>query len=236
MEKEAFSILYEDQDLIAVNKLSPLAVQHSKTADRSLQDMLPAHAEAVHRIDQRATGIILFGKHHRAIAALNRAFSSGSVEKTYLACVERCPDPAEGLLRQWLVTDHKANRTMTFPTAERVPERLRQRALEALLSYRLITATDHYWFLEICLHTGRHHQIRAQLGSIGCPIKGDLKYGARRSNPSGRILLHAWKLAFPHPSSGERIALTAPLPDDEPLYQAFLSITASRAASDHAKP
>lgn len=226
MEHHAFSILYEDRDIVAVNKLAPIPVQRDKSGTESLQDLLPSHAEAVHRIDQRASGIILFGKNRLAVASLNRAFSSGQVEKIYLACVERCPEPPEGHLQHWLVIDHKANRTLAFPSAERVPERLRKQAAEALLDYRLLASSDRYWFLEISLLTGRHHQIRAQLGSIGCPIKGDLKYGARRSNPSGRILLHAWKLAFNHPVTGKRLSLAAPLPEDEPLYQAFLSIAA----------
>lgn len=226
---EPFTILYEDEDILIANKLGPIPVQPEKTGDKSLQDLLRealsarggegdraagSFLEAAHRIDRRASGAVVFAKTHIALATLEAAFRDKRVEKEYLACVEREPEPPEGRLEHKLAWDKRRNIVRALK-ADSVSGK------QALLEYRVAGRSDHYFFVAVRLITGRHHQIRAQLAAVGCPIRGDLKYGARRSAPSGLIMLHARRLALDQPRTDERIEVEAPFPQAEPLWGAF---------------
>lgn len=224
---EPYSILYEDEDMLIANKLAPLPVQPEKTGDKSLQDLLrellgareeeagaAAFLEAAHRIDRRASGAVIFAKTHIALSTLEAAFRDKRVEKEYLACVEAEPEPAEGRLEHRLAWDKRRNivRALRADSAS---------GKQALLEYRVAGRSDRYFFVAVKLITGRHHQVRAQLAAIGCPIRGDLKYGARRSAPSGLIMLHARRLVLEQPRTRARIEVEAPFPQSEPLWGAF---------------
>ncbi|MCX7776329.1 MAG: RNA pseudouridine synthase [Spirochaetaceae bacterium] len=254
MANPAYSIHYEDDALLAVNKLAPLPVQRDANGTPGLQDLMlaerassllkntkTAHGtlkenhnsshpflEAVHRIDQRATGLVLFAKTPEALRRLSECFRNQHILKIYLACVERKPDSSSGSLSHWLVPQRYGNKVQVFSSLEDIPQQKRRSAKLATLAYELAGASDRYWFLRIELHTGRRHQIRAQLAAQGWPIKGDLKYGSHRSVPSGRILLHSWIMEFPHPIDGHLLRLTAPLPEDEPLYRVLQGILRNR--------
>lgn len=225
---ELYSIIYEDADILIANKLSPLPVQPDKTGDKSLQDYLReelsaregtddkaagAFLEAAHRIDRRASGAVLFAKTHIALSTLEAAFRDKRVEKEYLACVEREPAPPAGRLEHRLSWDKKRNVVRTF-RADSISGK------PAVLEYRAAGRSDKYFFLSVNLITGRHHQIRAQLSAIGCPIRGDLKYGARRSSPSGLIMLHARRIALAQPRTEARVEVIAPFPASEALWGA----------------
>lgn len=222
---DQYSIIFEDADLIVADKLGPLPVQAEKSGDPSLQDLLsarieaaegatPAFLEAVHRIDRRSSGAIVFARSKKAAAALSEALRQGKIAKTYLAVVDRPPEPQVGSLVNWLRWDPRKDKA--FVVAEGSPD-----AKKAILSYRVRTRSERYTCLEISLETGRPHQIRAQLAAIGLPVRGDLKYGARRSTPNGLIMLHAFRLRFSHPSTGQSLELEAPLPPGDPLWEAF---------------
>jgi 23S rRNA pseudouridine1911/1915/1917 synthase len=233
--------LYEDEELLVANKLAPLPVQPEKTGDASLQELLLAELseragkgaflEAAHRVDRRASGAVLFARTRKSLSTLEAAFRAREVEKEYVACVEREPELPEGRLEHRLVWDKRRNVVRAFPVREagdgpagaepaaRVPAAARGK--EALLEYRLAGRSERYFFLVVRLITGRHHQIRAQLSAIGCPIRGDLKYGARRGSESGLIMLHARSLALGQPRTGERVEVLAPFPEAEPLWRAF---------------
>jgi 23S rRNA pseudouridine1911/1915/1917 synthase len=228
---ELFTILYEDADVLIANKLAPIPVQPDKTGDKSLQDYLReelgaraggddkaagAFLEAAHRIDRRASGAVLFAKTHIALSTLEAAFRDKRVEKEYLACVEHEPDPPEGRLEHRLSWDKKRNIVRTFR-----PDSISGKP--AILEYGVVGRSENYFFLSVNLITGRHHQIRAQLSAFGCPIRGDLKYGARRSSPSGLIMLHARRIALAQPRTDERIEVLAPFPQTEALWSAFSS-------------
>jgi len=223
---KVYNIVYEDEDILAVNKLTPLPVQPDKSGDEDLQTLLrgerkpaPIFLEAAHRIDRRCSGLVLFAKNAKALRSLEEAFRDRLVTKTYVACLEKEPIPPEGILRHRIVSDSKRNRSQALEIIPgRKTEKHDRQSVEAELSYRLIMRTDRYFFVEAKPLTGRHHQIRAQFAAMGWPIKGDLKYGARRSSPSGRIMLHGRSAEFVHPGNGERIALTAPYPEDETLW------------------
>jgi 23S rRNA pseudouridine1911/1915/1917 synthase len=227
-----YTILYEDEDILIANKLAPIPVQPEKTGDRSLQDLLreelaaraqatadpgataASSLEAAHRIDRRASGAVVFAKTHIALSTLEAAFRDRRVEKEYIACVEREPAPPEGRLEHRLAWDKRRN----------VVRALRADSLsgkQAILEYRAAGRSERYFFVEVKLITGRHHQIRAQLAAVGCPIRGDLKYGAKRSAPSGLIMLHARRIALEQPRTRERIEIEAPFPEAEPLWTAF---------------
>ncbi|MEM9990852.1 MAG: RluA family pseudouridine synthase, partial [Bacteroidota bacterium] len=165
------------------------------------------------RIDRPASGVILFAKTPRAAQSLNVQFQERSVEKTYLAVVGQLPDPKEGTLEHLLQRNARTNK------AQVVSAKTKQ-SKQATLHYRWLSSIERYHLLEVQLQTGRYHQIRAQLAAIGSPLKGDVKYGFRRSNADRSIHLHAWKLSFTHPVNGERILLEAPLPQ-ETVWQAF---------------
>lgn len=210
-------ILYKDHQLIALNKAPGIAVQPDKTGDVTLQAQAEAYCRQplhlAHRLDRPVSGVVVFAKTKTAMTALTEQFRSRTVEKTYLAVVQNLPSEPEGNLVHFLRKNETKNISIVSTESDTAAER-------AELHYRLLGSSERYHVLEIQLITGRHHQIRAQLAAIGCPVKGDVKYGFRRSNRDRSIHLHAWRLAFDHPVSGERIRLEAKLPED-PVWQAF---------------
>jgi 23S rRNA pseudouridine1911/1915/1917 synthase len=212
-------VIYKNNQLIAFNKPPALPVQADKTEDKSLQQLgeifchHPLHL--IHRIDRPASGIVLFAKSKSAMTALTEQFKNRAVRKTYLAVVKDAPPQEERRLVHYLKRTLKTNKVLAFETEVKGAEM-------AEMTYKIVGKSDQYHFLEIELITGRHHQIRAQLAAIGCPIKGDVKYGFRRSNADRSIHLHAWKLEFRHPVSGEKVELTADLPKGDPIWEAYL--------------
>ena len=213
---ENISVLYEDNHLIAISKRVGDIVQGDKTGDTPLSDILKAYLKdkynkpneaflgVVHRLDRPTTGIVLFAKISKALARLNAMFANKEeVQKTYWALVDAPPPQAEGTLTHWLVRNEKQNKSVAYNKEV-------QHSKKAVLHYTVLKTLQHYYLLEIKLITGRHHQIRAQFAAVGCHIKGDLKYGAKRSNPDGGISLHAYQLAFVHPVKKEPITLTNP--------------------------
>ncbi|MBR5576057.1 MAG: RluA family pseudouridine synthase [Bacteroidaceae bacterium] len=220
------TVLYEDNHLIIVNKQAGEIVQGDKTGDAPLSDIVKdwlkekhnkpgnVYLGVVHRLDRPVSGVVLFAKTSKALPRLNKMFAGhDNVSKTYWAIVQNRPQTPQGTLTHWLTRNEKNNTARAYD--REVPA-----AKKAVLDYKLIASGDRYHLLEIHLHTGRHHQIRCQLAKIGCPIKGDLKYGAPRSNPDGSISLHARNLTLEHPVSHENISVTAPVPNDT-LWQAL---------------
>lgn len=214
------TVLYEDNHLIIVNKESGEIVQGDKTGDTPLSEIVKAWLKerhhkpgnvflgVVHRLDRPVSGVVLFAKTSKALPRLNNMFAAhDKVAKTYWAIVQNRPAKPEATLMHWLTRQEKTNTARAYD--HEVPG-----SKKAILDYRLIASSDRYHLLEIHLHTGRHHQIRCQLAKIGCPIKGDLKYGAPRSNPDGSISLHARSLVLEHPVSHAEISVTAPVPND----------------------
>jgi 23S rRNA pseudouridine1911/1915/1917 synthase len=210
-------VLYKNNQLIAFNKPGGLPVQNDKTGDLSLQALAEIYCKGkvdlVHRIDRPASGVVLFARTHSALVDLNEQFKERKVHKTYLAVVGQAPPQPEGTLVHYLVKNARKNISVALPEEKPGAE-------YAELRYRQIAASDRYFLLEIELLTGRHHQIRAQLAAIGCPIKGDNKYGFKRANADRSIHLHAWKLSFEHPVTREREEVVAPVPED-PLWKSF---------------
>ena len=218
-------VLYEDNHIIVINKEAGEIVQGDKTGDASLCDTMKQYLKEKyakpgnvfiglpHRLDRPVSGIVVFAKTSKALERLNRMFSEGSVKKIYWALTKGIPQPAEAELESWILRNEKMNKSFSYPKEVKGSKR-------AVLHYRLAAASQNYNLIEVELKTGRHHQIRCQLSSIGCPIKGDLKYGAQRSNPDGSISLHARYIEFVHPVSKELIQVTAPLPNDR-LWQSF---------------
>ena len=214
------TVLYEDNHLIIVNKQAGEIVQGDKTGDTPLSDIVKdwlkekhnkpgnVYLGVVHRLDRPVSGVVLFAKTSKALPRLNKMFAEhDKVSKTYWAIVQNRPQASKGTLTHWLTRQEKNNTARAYD--REVPG-----SKKAVLDYELIASGDRYHLLEIHLHTGRHHQIRCQLAKMGCPIKGDLKYGAPRSNPDGSISLHARNLTLEHPVSHEMISVTAPVPDD----------------------
>ena len=218
-------VVYEDNHIIIVNKQSGEIVQGDKTGDRPLSDIVKDYIKekyqkpgavflgVVHRLDRPVSGLVVFARTSKALTRLNKMFAEGEVHKTYWALVKNAPQKTEDTLTHWLVRNEKQNKSYAYATEK-------PNAKKAILKYRLIGKSDNYSLLEVQLMTGRHHQIRCQLAAMGCTIKGDLKYGAPRSNPDGSISLQSHRVEFIHPVSKERITVEAPLPDD-PLWQAF---------------
>ena len=218
-------VVYEDNHIIIVNKQSGEIVQGDKTGDRPLSDIVKDYIKekyqkpgavflgVVHRLDRPVSGLVVFARTSKALTRLNKMFAEGEVHKTYWAIVKNTPNEPEGTLTNWLVRNEKQNKSYAYSSEK-------PNAKKAILKYCVIGRSDNYSLLEVQLMTGRHHQIRCQLAAMGCPIKGDLKYGAPRSNPDGSISLLSHKVEFIHPVSKERITVEAPLPDD-PLWQAF---------------
>jgi len=210
-------LLYKNNQLLAFNKPVGIPVQPDKTKDKSLLDLAEIYAKSklqvLHRIDRPASGVVLFAKTDNAVQSLSAQFKSRNITKIYLAAVQNRPPQDAGELIHYLLKDGRANRSKVLTTPQ-------ANAKEARMRYRVIDEIDNYFLLEIDLRTGRHHQIRAQLAAIGCPIKGDVKYGFRRKNKDRSIHLHAWKLGFEHPISGEWEEIIAEVPE-EVVWQAF---------------
>lgn len=218
-------VLYEDNHIIIVNKVPGEIVQGDKTGDKPLVEILKEWLKekynkpgnvfcgVVHRLDRPVGGLVIFAKTSKALSRLNEMFRKGDVHKTYWAISANRPTKEEDTLIHYITTTERNNKS--YASLDPRPNSQR-----AILSYRHIASSDRYHLLEVNLLTGRKHQIRVQLSSIGCPIKGDLKYGARRSNPDGSISLIARRIQFTHPVSGKEIDITAPLPSDN-LWQAF---------------
>lgn len=218
-------IVYEDNHLIIVYKHSGEIVQGDKTGDVPLSENVKCYLKekyqkpgnvflgVVHRLDRPVAGLVVFAKTSKALTRLNKMFRDGEVHKTYWAITKNLPPQSEGTLTDWLVRNEKQNKSYAYD--HEVPH-----SKKAILKYRLIGQSDHYCLLEVNLMTGRHHQIRCQLAHMGCPIKGDLKYGAQRSNPDGSICLLAHHVEFVHPVSKQLISLDSPLPEDK-LWQVW---------------
>ena len=212
-------VVYEDNHIIIVSKHSGEIVQGDKTGDRTLADDVKAYIKekyakpgnvflgVAHRLDRPVWGLVVFAKTSKALARLNDMFRNGEVKKTYWAITRNTPAETEATLTDWLVRNEKQNKSYAYD--HEVP-----RAKKAMLHYQLIGRSDNYSLLKVNLMTGRHHQIRCQLAHAGCPIKGDLKYGAKRSNPDGSISLLARKVEFVHPVSKQPICVVSPLPSD----------------------
>ena len=217
--KDNLQILHEDNHIIVVNKRIGDIVQGDKTGDKPLSEVVKEYIKekylkpgevflgVVHRLDRPTTGIVVFAKTSKALTRLNQLFSIRETQKTYWAIVKNKPINEEDTLTHYLKRNENNNTSKAH--IKEVPE-----SKKASLDYKIIKSLDNYFALEINLHTGRHHQIRAQLTAIGCPIKGDLKYGFDRSNPDGGIHLHARKLVFIHPVSKEVLEIIAPTPKD----------------------
>lgn len=210
-------VLVKTNQFIAFNKPAGLPVQDDKTGDKALLNLAEIYTKGqvllTHRIDRPASGVVLFAKTKNALAAINAQFQDRTILKTYLAVVGQKPDTDQGTLIHYLKKNGRVNKS--FSVEENVAG-----AKKAELNYQVIDSIDNYHLLKIDLKSGRHHQIRAQLAAVGCPIKGDVKYGFRRNNPDRSIHLHAWKLDFNHPVTNARIELEAPLPD-ESVWNAF---------------
>ena len=218
-------ILFEDNHLIIVNKLPSEIVQGDKTGDRPLSEKVSLYIKekyhkpgdafigVPHRIDRPVSGVVIFARTSKALSRMSELFRSKEVRKIYWAVVKDKPAANEATLVHYLLRNEKANKSKAVPEGTKD-------ALRAELTYRVHCSSDRYHLLEIQLHTGRHHQIRAQLSAIGCPIKGDIKYGSKRTNDNASIHLHARKVEFIHPVSKETVSVTADPPDD-PLWNYF---------------
>lgn len=217
--KSNLQVIYEDNHLIVVNKRVGDIVQGDKTGDKPLSDVVKEYIKdkynkpgevflgVVHRLDRPTTGIVVFARTSKALTRMNELFSNRETQKTYWCIVKNKPAKAHDKLVHYLKRNEKNNSSKAH--LKEIPE-----SKLAILDYTIIKELNNYFALEVNLHTGRHHQIRAQLSAIECPIKGDLKYGFDRSNPDGGIHLHARKLVFVHPVSKENITITAPTPED----------------------
>lgn len=220
-------VLFEDNHIIAVNKRPSDIVQGDKTGDKPLSDYVKEYIKekynkpgdvflgTVHRIDRPVSGIVLFARTSKSLSRLNEMFRSKEVEKTYWAVVKERPVPEQGRLVHYLIKNEAKNKSKAF-TEEK------SGALRSELDYRLIASSDNYHLLEIKPQTGRHHQIRVQLAVIGCPIKGDVKYGFNRTNKDASIHLHARKVNFIHPVKKEQIVIIANPPKEDALWKEFL--------------
>lgn len=219
------TVVYEDNHLIIVNKTASEIVQGDKTGDTPLSETVKQYIKekyakpgnvflgVVHRLDRPVSGLVVFAKTSKALARLNEMFRNSEVKKTYWAIVKQRPPQDEGELVNYLVRNEKQNKSYAY-------DKEVKNSKKAVLHYRLIGHSQNYFLLEVDLKTGRHHQIRCQLAKMGCPIKGDLKYGAPRSNPDGSISLLSHRVEFVHPVSKETIVVEAPLPDDN-LWKAI---------------
>ncbi len=217
-------ILYEDNHILIVNKASGEIVQGDKTGDEPLVETLKRYIKerdskpgqvflgVVHRLDRPVTGVVMFAKTSKALSRLNAMFAAGEVHKTYWAISRNRPAAASATLTHYITSVERNNKSY----ASLKPK---EGAKEARLAYRLIASSDRYHLLEVNLMTGRKHQIRVQLSSIGCPVKGDLKYGDKRSNPDGSISLHARRITFIHPVSKQPVDVTAPVPENDVLWK-----------------
>ncbi len=213
------NVLYEDNHIIIVNKSSGEIVQGDKTGDTPLVEHVRTYIKEkynkpgnvfcglTHRLDRPVSGVVIFAKTSKALERINNMLKNHEIKKTYWAIVKNPPKQSEGMLVNYLVRNEKQNKSYAYPTEKPNSKR-------AELNYKVIGKSDRYTLLEVNLITGRHHQIRCQLAAMGCPIKGDLKYGFDRSNPDGSISLHARSVEFTHPVSKELIHVEAPTPQD----------------------
>jgi len=218
-------VIYEDNHLIIVSKETGEIVQGDKTGDKPLSETVKEYIKeayakpgnvflgVVHRLDRPVSGLVLFARTSKALPRLNKMFAGSEVHKTYWAIVKNQPPKDSDTLTHWIVRNEKQNKSYAYD--REVPN-----SKKAILDYKVIGRSDNYYLLEVNLHTGRHHQIRCQLAKIGCPIKGDLKYGSQRSNPDGSISLLSRKMEFVHPVSKKEIVVEAPLPNDN-LWKSF---------------
>ncbi len=221
-------VVYEDNHIIIVNKHPGEIVQGDKTGDEPLVETVKKYLKekydkpgnvfcgVVHRLDRPVWGLVVYAKTSKALSRLNEMFRNGEVKKTYRAITRNTPPQPEARLRHYITTTERNNKSYAKETPS-------AGAKEAVLSYKLLASSDRYHLLEVNLETGRKHQIRVQLSAIGCPIKGDLKYGDRRSNPDSSISLQAHRIEFIHPVSHKHICVTAPTPEDN-LWQTFEKI------------
>ncbi len=219
-------IIYEDNHLLVVNKHSGDLVQPDPSGESALEDQIKAFIKVrdqkpgavflgvVHRIDRPVSGAVLFAKTSKALTRLNEMIRNGEIRKTYWALTEATPNPEDGELTHYIVRDGRTNRSRAY-------DKPKPDAKRALLRYHTRGASTNYTLVEVELLTGRHHQIRAQLSKIGCPIRGDLKYGAKRSIEGGGISLHSRAVAFDHPVRHELITVTAPVPKGDNLWDFF---------------
>ena len=218
------TVLYEDNHIIAVNKTCNEIVQGDKTGDTPLSDIVKAYIKekynkpgevflgVPHRLDRPTSGVVLFARTSKALTRLNEMFKSHEqIKKTYWAIVQGCPKQPEARHENWLIRNEAQNKSYIAKPGTKD-------AKQAVLSYKILVRGENYTLLEVNLETGRHHQIRCQLAAIGCPVKGDLKYGAKRSNPDGGICLHARQIEFIHPIKKEPVCIIAPAPEDS-LWQ-----------------
>jgi len=225
-------VLFEDNHIIIVNKKAGDIVQADVYDDKTLRDEVKDYIKekynkpgnvflgVVHRIDRPVTGAVIFARTSKALARLNDMFRNRNLQKIYWAVVDQAPPKDEDYLVNYVRKDITKNKS--FITAETNPD-----AVRAELSYKLLAASDRYFLLQVELFTGRHHQIRTQLASVGCRIKGDLKYGFPRSNPDASINLHARSLKFQHPVSKEEVSIVAPTPN-EPLWNFFAEMMSKK--------
>ena len=221
------TVVYEDNHIIIVNKTASEIVQGDKTGDVPLSETVKQYLKekyqkpgnvfigVTHRLDRPVSGLVVFAKTSKALSRLNEMFKNSEVKKTYWAIVKQTPAETEGELVNYLVRNEKQNKSYAYDTEK-------PGSKKAILHYRLIARSDNYCLLEVDLKTGPHHQIRCQLAKMGCPIKGDLKYGFPRSNPDGSICLHARRVRFVHPVSKELIDVVAPVPSDN-LWRSLTS-------------
>jgi 23S rRNA pseudouridine1911/1915/1917 synthase len=219
------TVLYEDNHIIIINKLHGEIVQGDKTGDKPLSEIVKDYLKdkynkpgnvfcgVTHRLDRPTSGVVIFAKTSKALSRLNEMFRKDSIDKVYWAIVKNRPSKIEDKLVHYLIKDEKKNKSSAFNTEK-------PNTKKAVMHYKLISTSQNYSLLEVNLETGRHHQIRCQLAKIGSPIKGDLKYGAERSNPDGSISLHARSISFIHPVSKVKIEVTAPVPMDN-LWKSF---------------
>jgi 23S rRNA pseudouridine1911/1915/1917 synthase len=222
------TVLYEDNHLIAVNKTCSEITQGDKTGDVPLSEIIKQWLKekynkpgdvftgVIHRLDRPVSGVVVFAKTGKALERMNALFQKGEIKKTYWAIVKTLPPQTGGELVHYLIRNEKQNKSYAYDVEK-------SGSRKAILSYQLIAQSDNYFLLEIDLKTGRHHQIRCQLAKIGCPVKGDLKYGFDRSNKDGGICLHSRRISFIHPVSKAPVAISAPVPDDK-LWKQFEKI------------
>lgn len=218
-------VIYEDNHIIIVSKTVNEIVQGDKTGDQTLIDKVKKYIKEkynkpgevflglTHRLDRPTSGIVIFARTSKALSRLNAMFRDGEIHKTYWAITSNRPKEDEGTLENFLKKNEKLNKSFIAKETDK-------EAKKAILNYKILSVSDRYYLWEINLLTGRHHQIRCQLANIGCPVKGDLKYGYPRSNPDGGLSLHARKVEFIHPVSKKEISVTAEVPNDK-LWKFF---------------
>ncbi|HZH68173.1 MAG TPA: RNA pseudouridine synthase [Chitinophagales bacterium] len=224
----SLSVLYEDNHLIIINKPVGALVQGDRTGDLPISETVKEFIKEkynkpgdvflgiIHRLDRPVSGLVIFARTSKALARMNQLFKDQLVKKTYWAVVQNPPHPIKGTIKTYTIKDRKVLKARMY-------DQLVKNSKECVLDYEVIQQSDRYYLVNVTPHTGRYHQIRAQLAHIGSPIKGDLKYGAKRSNPNSGIHLHARGLEFIHPVKGESIQIIAPVPTDDHLWQEFES-------------